>query len=293
MINTLEQGAESLKEVKNEVGTKPVQKEPVLANLSREGTEALKGQKQILTMDLLREITRDVEQLSIYLPHVLHQHSLKAASIILLHMRQQQLPQEQRRDLLDAIRTESEENDFQEMGLGKETQRLMGQITEKDQNSKLYKLLTSVFYIFYAGWLPLYLHDSKRPHYILREVDCRTLGSIVRSQLPTLVTDCLEDHFAAYAYLLGKMERDWQIAWKMLKKATDLCVGAPACSHWLLKTLERTGNLLELSCNLPEDVIPFLEQLEEIMGALQYSLLRHCEHLPDMEDVDLWALESF
>ena len=64
MINTLEQGAESLKEVKNEVGTKPVQKEPVLANLSREGTEALKGQKQILTMDLLREITRDVEQLS-------------------------------------------------------------------------------------------------------------------------------------------------------------------------------------------------------------------------------------
>lgn len=291
MINTLEQGAVNLKEVPTELALSLTPKEAFENGLDRKGVKALKRLSPKPYPDLIREINRDLDQLRLYLPHLLYDQAQTSAAYVLLHVKQQELPVEKRQDLTGLVQFEARTKanwSIKPDVVG--DNELIREIKEKEKTSELYELLTSAFYLYYAGWLPLYLHDSVRAHYILREKDCRMLGSMVRSQLPMVITDCLEMHFAAYTYLLERLERTWRIAWKMVKKTAGLYVGAPVGSYWLLETLRRTEDRVGFTLNHMEENEAFLAELENLLGALQYSLRLSCEHMPSLEGVRLWPL---
>ena len=86
------------------------------------------------------------------------------------------------------------------------------------------------------------------------------------------------------------MFTNWRIAWKMVKKTAGLYVGAPVGSCWLLETLRRTEDPVGLTLNHVEGNEAFLAELENLLGALQYSMRLSCEHMPDLKEVRLWPL---
>ena len=97
----------NLKEVQTELALSLTPKEVFENGLDRKVVKALKRLSPKPYPDLIREITRDLDQLRLYLPHLLYDQAQTSAAYVLLHVKQQELPVEKRQDLTGLVQFEA------------------------------------------------------------------------------------------------------------------------------------------------------------------------------------------